>query len=379
MPNPTIWAREPHTEVKHNIYDGYLDAWFPIILRGFGSATYAEGYAGPGVYLDDKPGSPLRALDRLRNVRRQHGSQVATAPVRFVLIDKRRDRVDSLRRQFEAALGAALPGGWYHDQQLTVLIRRGDCEQDLPEALAEVGAWNSPILAVLDSFGGGCSRELLTLLAQNRAGEVLTTVEPQHFVRELDPERADRVFGTTTWRDVDRQPAERKRTFIVEQLDAATRDAGFRHVVRFGLHTNTGGELVLQFGTNNVRGLERFKDSLWNADPVAGAGFRDPNDPDQMTLDMQLEPNLGPLRRILHGHLSDLPARTATLNQLRQFTLEHTIFKATHTVPALEDLRARQQIETTPHQKRIHHQTGRTTRITARPAHDDLFGSWSAG
>lgn len=379
VPKDTIWKLEPHTEVKHHVYDGYLDAWLPIILQGFGSATYAEGFAGPGVYTDGEPGSPIRALRRLRNARQDHGSAVAAAQVRFVLIERRRDRVDSLIAQFEHELNTALPGGWYRDRQLTVLIRRGDCERDLPQALAAAGAWGAPILAVLDSFGGGCTRNLLQRFATNRATEVLTTVEPQHFVRELDRDRGDQIFGTTTWRQVETQPPERKRAFIAEHLDKATRGAGFRHVVRFGLHTDRGGELMLQFGTNHPLGLDRFKDSLWNADPVKGAGFRDPADPDQILLEMQLEPNLAPLRRILHDHLWRRPGRTATLKELRDFTLEQTIFKKAHAVPALEDLRARKHIETTPRQARIHHQTRATTRITANPLHDDLFGQWLAG
>jgi len=374
VPRDTIWKLEPHTKVKHNVYDGYLDAWFPIVLKGFGSATYAEGYAGPGAYADGEPGSPIRALRRLRNARQRHGPALAAAPVRFVLIERRRDRMESLIAQFERELDSALPDGWYHDGKLTVLIRRGDCEQDLPQALADAGAWNTPILAVLDSFGGGCTRSLLERFATQRAGEVLTTVEPQHFVRELDRSRADQVFGADTWRQVEAQPPERKRAFIAEQLDLATRGAGFRHVVRFGLHTDRGGELILQFGTNHDLGLDRFKDSLWAADPVQGAGFRDPNDPNQMLLEMQLEPDLAPLRHILHDHLWRQPARTATLKELRDFTLECTIFKKSHAVPALEDLRARQQIDTDPRQARIRSHTRGTVRVTAGPLQEALFG-----
>ena len=132
--------------------------------------------------------------------------------------------------------------------------------------------------------------------------------------------------------------------------------------------------MILQFGTNHDLGLDRFKDSLWAADPVQGAGFRDPNDPNQMLLEMQLEPDLAPLRHILHDHLWRQPARTATLKELRDFTLECTIFKKSHAVPALEDLRARQQIDTDPRQARIRSHTRGTVRVTAGPLQEALFG-----
>jgi three-Cys-motif partner protein len=375
MPTDTVWDLEPHTQVKHNVYDGYLKAWFPIILRGFGSATYAEGYAGPGIYRGGEAGSPVRALRRLFATRQALEPAAARAPVRFVLVERRRDRVECLISRFEAELGAELPGGFYcdRDRHLTVLIRQGDCERDLPQALADVGAWNTPMLAVLDSFGGGCTQDLLRQFARNKAGEVLTTTEPQLFVRELDPKRADRVFGSQAWRAVADQPADQKRAFVAQRLDDAARAAGFRHVVRFGLHTNTGGELILQFGTGHPLGLERFKDSLWDADPVAGAGFRDPADPDQMTLNMKLEPNLTPLRRILYDHLWNLAGRTATLGELREFTLAHTIFKKSHARPALEGLRSRGKIETDPHQSEIRSGTRSSTRITARADEQGLL------
>lgn len=72
MAEPTIWKLEPHTEVKHAIYDRYLDAWLPIILRKWPVATYAEGFAGPGVYEEGQRGSPIRALHRYRNAQSEH-------------------------------------------------------------------------------------------------------------------------------------------------------------------------------------------------------------------------------------------------------------------------------------------------------------------
>ncbi|WP_420807920.1 three-Cys-motif partner protein TcmP [Amycolatopsis antarctica] len=65
---PVPWKRADHTGAKHDIYRRYLERWFPILLRGtnaYKSATYAEGFAGPGVYEDDHPGSPIIAIQAL--------------------------------------------------------------------------------------------------------------------------------------------------------------------------------------------------------------------------------------------------------------------------------------------------------------------------
>lgn len=375
MPSDTLWNLDVHTQVKHNIYDGYLKAWFPIILqsRHFGSATYAEGYAGPGEYCRGEPGSPIYALRRLLAARTMVNPAGAACPVRFVFIDKRADRVAHLINRVEAELDVRLSHGRYidRDRTLTILIGQGDCERDLPHALTDVGAWNAPILAVLDSFGGGCTQDLLRRFARNKAGEVLTTTDPQHFVRELDPERADRVFGSRAWREVADQPADRKREFVARCLDGAARAAGFCHVVPFELHTARGGELILQFGTNHPTGLERFKNSLWKADPVAGASVVDPNHRDQVALPLGFEPNLTQLDAILHQYLSRRPEHTATLGDLRNYTLDYTTFKRAHAAQAAEELRQQGRIQT---RSLIQPRSPDRTRVTALPEHDPLPG-----
>ena len=338
MADPTLWKLDPHTHVKHNIYDGYLDAWFPIILAQFRSGTYAEGFAGPGIYTDGEPGSPIRALRRWQAMR-QRQVALRNRPMRFVLVEKRRDRVESLIAQVERELGHPLPGGEYRDDTLHVLIRKGNCETTLPELLRHVGAKDAPVLGILDSFGGGSTQDLIARFNRQKASEVVITVEPQHFVRNLDPERADQIFGDVDWRGVDQLPADEKRAHIADKLTAAIRATGFSYVISFGLEATNGTELLLQFATNHPKGLARFKDSLWRADPIGGARFRDPRDPEQMLLDLVPErPSVAPLRRLLLDRLHAAPDRTATIEALRKFTAEHTLYRSKDTAPALDEL-----------------------------------------
>ena len=64
--NPVPWDADPHTKTKHALYTQYLGKWMPIMVTGLGAnITYAEGFAGPGVYLDGSPGSPVIALRTL--------------------------------------------------------------------------------------------------------------------------------------------------------------------------------------------------------------------------------------------------------------------------------------------------------------------------
>lgn len=364
MVQGTLWPLEPHTEVKHDIYDGYLDAWWPIIMQSFGSGTYAEGFAGPGVYTDGQPGSPIRALRRLQ-VLRAAKPHLSGRPARFVLVEKRADRVAELLARFRDELGDPMRGGEYRDPSLHVIVQQGTCEQTLPELLRRVGVGRFPLLGVLDSFGGGSTSDLIGKFARQKAGEVLTTVEPQHFVRNLDSARSDRVFGGPHWREVEQYPPDDKRAFISRALDTAVRAAGFRYVIAFGLETVKGNELLLQFATNHPRGLERFKDSLWRADPIAGARFRDPNDPEQMLLDLTPERSVAPLRRLLEDHLRSCPGGSATYGELHDFVFERTFYRKPDVAPAVNELLERGLATSDRRRPRISAGTPADTVITA--------------
>jgi hypothetical protein len=64
---PTVWPRPAHTKAKHDILVKYLQAWFGIM----GNSPYDpkvgvfDGFAGPGVYTHDEPGSPVLLLEAL--------------------------------------------------------------------------------------------------------------------------------------------------------------------------------------------------------------------------------------------------------------------------------------------------------------------------
>src|SRR5665647_1031762 len=86
--HPVPWEADPHTRAKHALYTRYLGKWMPIMVTGWGAnITYAEGFAGPGVYLDGSPGSPVIALRTLvenKTIR----TKVKNGGMRFVFIDR---------------------------------------------------------------------------------------------------------------------------------------------------------------------------------------------------------------------------------------------------------------------------------------------------
>jgi three-Cys-motif partner protein len=342
------WDIVEHTAAKHDIYRRYLERWFPILLGGhknaFPSATYAEGFAGPGIYKSGEPGSPIIAI-------RAFIEKVSDkAPVvSFLFIDDDPRCIKILRAQ----LKERFPNRPRPEKQMPVKIVRGTCDEELGPRLDELGSWGQPILAVLDSWGNApVSYALLQRLATNPATEVIVTFGPQHFVRFVSQlgGKADDVFGGDhAWREVQHLPdGATKRQHLISCYRQTLKTAGFKHLLDFELIDRRGEVLYLVFGTNHPRGVEKMKDTLWEVDPVNGVGFRDPRDEQHETLFDVNEPHLATLGRLLLARIEDAMRPGIRINDLRDFTLHETIFRPQHVIPALTPLRDIGKIEIRP-------------------------------
>ena len=94
MPTSTLWKREPHTAAKHEILKGYLDAWYPILGSSRGRVVFLDGFAGPGVYSEGEPGSPIVALASL--IEHNHLPRLKNCEFVFVFNEMDPERCTSL-------------------------------------------------------------------------------------------------------------------------------------------------------------------------------------------------------------------------------------------------------------------------------------------
>lgn len=327
---------QPHTGAKHDIYRTHLTKWFPILLGGknpYPSATYAEGFAGPGIYSEGQAGSPILAVQALVN----------TVPtdrgiVRFVFVDDDPRCTNLLNKQLLSSF-TARPRTV---EAMPVAITQGSCATTLESELDRLGSWGHPIFAVLDSWGNApVPYRLIQRLAQNPATEVIVTLQPQHFLRFVEQmtEGADDVFGgNPAWRNITTMTdPEEKRRYLLTAYREMLAGAGFSYLLDFELVDRRGQLLYLVFATKHKLGMAKMKDSLWAVDPVFGIGFRDPRDVLQQSLFEPDEAQTAPLAGLLAARLSDRgPCRVA---ELREFALLHTVFQPQQVICALQTLR----------------------------------------
>ncbi|MDJ0362277.1 three-Cys-motif partner protein TcmP [Rhodococcus sp. H29-C3] len=336
------WSKAPHTEAKHKIFRAYLARWYPILLseNGYPSVTYAEGFAGPGVYKDGSPGSPVIAIQALLGTPELANTKKTT---RFVFVDNDPRCVKILGEQ----LRANFPVRPRPLDLMPVSVVEGTCAEAFEPALEAVGAWHQPILAVFDSWGNApVPYRLIRRLAQNPSSEVVVTFMPQHFTRFVSTlgGEVDAVFGhDSSWREVaDIQDGSKKKGFLLGKYRKMLKEAGFQFLLDFELVTKKGESLYLIFGTNHRRGLEKMKQSVWEVDAQYGIGFRDPKDEFGEALFDLDDPQLAPLERMLVERLSS--RESVRVETLREFSLFSTVYREQHVIPALVQLRERNSI-----------------------------------
>lgn len=334
----TTWSADPHTLVKHRVYERYLSKWMPIMIQGWkGDVTYAEGFAGPGVYDGGEPGSPVLAL---RTLLSSAALRTRARDLRFLFVEKEKRRAERLRLELEKA-SKPVPLNELAKYGIDLAISAGSYDPNLVNLLTEHKAWGRPMLVVLDTFGGSVKLDLVRRIARNPSSEVIITFEPMYFSRFASSdsvEHGDTVFGDPSWREVADQPEAAKTRWVIAKYRDVLVEAGFPFVLTFELVNTRGHSLFLVFGTTHVRGLQKMKEAMWEVDPISGVQYRDPADPNQELLDIEVEPATSPLKRELLAYLQNAPNAEATVSDLRRYALYRTVYKESQVKPVLDQL-----------------------------------------
>jgi hypothetical protein len=264
-----------HTAVAREILVRYLDAWVPAALHGARRVTYASDGS-----LDDARAA-LRVfgefVDRLRG--RELAMVLATSEERDAREWTR--ELDGLHRE----LGAPT--------ELKVRVAAGPLAAVLGDRRRA-----GPTLLYLNGTGPATPANEVARLVAGGAAELLLAVHP-------------RTEG---------QPAGA----LAAGYRDAVRAAGLSATLLAELVDHGGDSHLLLFATPAVKHLEKFKDELWSVDEFAGVRYRDPFDTGRTLLDISLTPDLGPLRRSV---LAQLAGQRRTVAQLRQWSLEETLYR----------------------------------------------------
>jgi len=281
-PDETVYEAEPHTRAKHTILCEYLKRWLPILsnqsrLLGINDRLlYVDGFAGAGEYSNNIPGSPLVAIQTALDHTRDFPS-----PVHIKFIEKRRDRVEHLRR----LISQRQPEIKNSKKLVVDDPIEGDCEEVIGHLIDEherQGKQLGPALFFLDQFGySSFSMELVKRILDHEVCEVFSYLNWSL----LHPFMADqtkwsgisKAFGGDEWKDVLELQGKVKEGRFQEIYLAALRDrGGARHSYPFAMRDSSDRIIYwLFFSSNSLDGLDQMKRAMWKVDRSGGFEFSD--------------------------------------------------------------------------------------------------------
>ena len=264
MPSTTLWPKGEQTVGKHLILKSYLDGWFPILGRWNQRLVYIDGFAGPGEYANREPGSPLIALDCVKQHRR--AGRLGGNDVVLLFIESDEARASHLDHRLKRE---ALPAG------VTFRVLRGRFDDHMGNVLNyldEQSSDRAPTFVMIDPFGiKGSRMHLIDRILQNDKSECMISFMYEHIRRfHQQPEFGeplDELYGTANWRRCfEMEEAEKKRFLhglFKDQLKAhGAKQVIFFELLRGNRHVNT-----IYFASGSPKGCDLMKQAIWKAAP----------------------------------------------------------------------------------------------------------------
>jgi three-Cys-motif partner protein len=324
----TVWDKASHTEAKHIILRRYLGAWFAIMGRFNSRILYLDGFAGPGVYTDGSPGSPLIALETLT----QHSAFSPSVEYVFLFNEDRADRIEELQKNVQAM---ALP------TNVRVHIESGKFEEvanSIIESLDEGKASLAPTFAFLDPFGpSGMPIDVVSRLLAAPKCELFCFFDLNHLIRFGTAGGAsdavmERLFGTDEFKNAPCSGKQRENYFI-DLFERQLRDVGgFPHTLSFVMKgMNNKPVCAMVYATRIPLGLGKMKEAMWKVDPSGGFSFSDRTAHDAPLFGA--EPDIDALAEELLDQFTT--CRDVQIKTVEDFVVTGTGYCASHTRRAL--------------------------------------------
>lgn len=297
----TLWPMGPHTQGKHLVLRGYLDAWLPILSRYNKRILFVDGFAGPGEYEGGEEGSPVIAL---RSLMEHHARDSITAEIVYLFIERDEGRAAHLKELVDR-LSERIP------PNARVSVTQGSFDEAMTEALDALDAQRAqlaPALVMIDPFGiKGVPLDVIRRILHTPKCEVYISFMYENMNRFLSTDEfaphLDSLFGTEGWRVGLELHGDERRRFLYNLYASQLRGAGAEHVLHFDLYEE--GRLVygIFFATQHERGADVMKRSIWKVAPEGGFSFRGTRSP-QLELEVD-EPDFEPLRTQIQAEFAD--------------------------------------------------------------------------
>lgn len=322
MTHDKIWEREDHTLGKHQVLKSYLNGWFPILGRYNKRILFIDGFAGPGEYTGGEPGSPLIAIEAIRQHKERktlrEGDEVVA-----LFIEEREDRAAHLKELLEKQ--EKIPG-------VSWRVHRWEFDAHLGEGLDYIEAQNkilAPAFVMIDPFGvKGSPMALIERILRNPKSEVFISFmyEP---IRRFHQESAfephlTALFGSDGWKKcLDMPENSEQKCFLHDLFKEQLKNNGAKYVVNFELWSGNIHKYSIYFATGHEKGCDLMKEAIWKVVPDGNYKFMGYPE-GQMKLSLSRNVDTQPLMRQLEEEFGQDPA---SIEAIKKFVMsDKTIY-----------------------------------------------------
>lgn len=322
---PIVWERPPHTKAKHDILTRYLGAWFGIF--GFSKfhqrVNVLDGFAGPGRYDDNEPGSPVLTLKTLLDHR--SFANFADTKFNFIFNEWNGERFASLQGVLAEAMAKRTP--WPTTVQV---IERNQNFQELARELLDsipAGQRLAPTFAFIDPFGyRDVPMALIRDLVSHPSCELFIYFDFNSVNRFANAGNVDphftALFGCDDYKDA--PPADHGRAQFIHNLyeRQLRKECNFAHVCSFAM-VNKGGHVgsYLFFCTRDDQAYDKMKQAMWALAPGGDYRFDDRLAGQEVLFED--EANTGPLQDELAQHFA---GQTVPIQDVIDYVVTKTPF-----------------------------------------------------
>lgn len=320
---PTVWERPAHTKAKHDILVAYLQAWFAIMGGSPWDKRVAvfDWFAGPGVYANGEPGSPVLVLEALLD--HAHFSRWSETDFLFFFNEQDPERYTSLNQAIDA-----LPTRWNPWPKNVKVGAENRTFSDLAEELlADAKNGLIPIFAFIDPFGyKDAPIDLIRRLLQYNKAELFIYFDFNSVNRFAGKgagvdHRFEALFGTDEFYDAPDSGPERGQ-FLHDLYERQLRTVcSMAHVQSFAM-VNEKGRIgnYLFFCTRNLQAFDKMKTVMWKLAPGGDYRFED-RLANQPVLFGSADLDTGPLQDDLAAHFS---GKTVSVKEVVDYVVAET-------------------------------------------------------
>ena len=271
MTKGKLWDRPEQTFGKHLVLEHYLSAWLPILGRWHDRLLIIDGFAGPGEYRDGSRGSPVIALDCVRE-HRQRGN-LDGVEVTCAFIESNLDTARHLKSVLQGRASA-------ENERYEVVT--GAFEHSVAgilDSLQGAGRRLPPAFVMVDPFGvKGVRMEFIERILTNPRSECMVSFMYEainrHQTTEEFQEHLDHLFGSPAWRTSQNMESAERRAFLHELFRQQLKRHGGKQVVPFELWRGGRHVYTLFFASGSLKGCDVMKKSMWKVDRSGGYAFR---------------------------------------------------------------------------------------------------------